>query len=112
MEIPRRMNNDKQFSKFILDQKSFRRCSTDEKIDGIVELFDNNDEGVLRKREIRQILICLFLTENMMEEEEAIEVRLRKIMKTTAGRNDCECITKDEFVENIQKDPILNKMLK
>ena len=105
------MNANKKFSEFLLDPEIFRNCSTEEKLDGIVELFDNNDEGILRKREIRQILICLFLTKNMAEKQGAIEASLRNIMKNSS-QNDYEWITKDEFMENIKQDPILIKMLK
>ena len=105
------MDNNKQFSKFLLDQEMFKKCSVQEKLDGIIELFDNNDEGILRRGEVRQILICLFLTASMNPKEEAIEENLKKMMKSEST-NDPQSITKEQFLENIQNDKVLMEILK
>ena len=105
------MENSKQFSEFLLDQERFKKCSIEEKLDGIIELFDNNDEGILRRKEVRQILICLFLTKNMDAKEEAIEEMLMSLMRSDSV-NDFHFITKDQFIENIHDDIILMEILK
>ena len=105
------MENNVQFSEFLLDQESFKKCSIEEKLGGIIELFDNNDEGILRRKEVRQILICLLLTKDVDAKEEAIEEMLKSLMRS-ASVNDYHFITKEQFIENIHDDLVLMKILK
>ena len=105
------MTSSYKFSQFLLDADYFQTCSTEEKLNGIFNLFDNNDEGILRKNEIHQILICLFLIENKTVEEDLIEKCIGNIMKKSV-QNEFGCITKEEFVENMLKDSLLSKLLK
>ena len=55
------MNRSVSFSQFIKNDKNFQSGSPDVKLQNIFLLFDNNDEGILRKHEVRQIVFTLFL---------------------------------------------------
>ena len=103
------MKTNVNFSQFLLDEEYYKNCSSEEKLTGIFELFDNNAEGILRKNEIRQILICLFVIENITAKNDMIEGCIGNMKMR--NENGFECITKDEFVENVLKDPVLSKML-
>ena len=51
------MNRSVSFSDFVDFDKHFKRCSPEEKLRGIFKLFDNNNEGILRRHEVRKFAI-------------------------------------------------------
>ena len=55
------MNRSVSFSQFIKNDKNFKSQTPELKLQNIFLLFDNNDEGILRKHEVRQIIFTLFL---------------------------------------------------
>ena len=55
------MNRSVSFTQFIKNDKSFKSQTPELKLQNIFLLFDNNDEGILRKHEVRQIIFTLFL---------------------------------------------------
>ena len=104
------MTANTKISNFLLDQDIFKGCSGAEKLQRIVDLFDNNNEGILRQKEIHQILVCLFVTRSKKTDEEIIKHFLKKTMVNSSG-NDYNTISKEEFVRNATKDAALSKFL-
>ena len=56
-----KMNRSVSFSQFIKNDKNYKSQTPELKLQNIFFLFDNNDEGILRKHEVRQIIFTLFL---------------------------------------------------
>ena len=56
-----KMNRSVSFTQFIKNDKNFKSRTPELKLQSIFFLFDNNDEGILRKHEVRQIIFTLFL---------------------------------------------------
>ena len=104
------MTANTKISNFLLDQDIFKGCSGSEKLQRIVDLFDNNNEGILRQKEIHQILVCLFVIRSKKTDDEIIKHFLKKTMVNSSG-NDYNAISKEEFVRIATKDADLSKIL-
>ena len=52
-----RMSRSVSFSDFISFEKHFASTSSEEKLEGIFKLFDNNNEGILRRHEVRKFAV-------------------------------------------------------
>ena len=55
------MNRTVSFSDFVNFDKHFQSCSSEEKLRGIFKLFDNNEEGILRRHEVRKFAVFILL---------------------------------------------------
>ena len=73
------MNRSVSFTQFIKNDKNFKSKTPELKLQSIFFLFDNNDEGILRKHEVRQIIFTLFL----MKKE---PVKVKVCVKITSGK--------------------------
>ena len=49
----RKMSREVSFSKFVRNDENFKGSNPELKLQNIFMLFDNNNEGVLRKSEVR-----------------------------------------------------------
>ena len=56
-----RMNRSVSFSDFVSFDKHFASTSSEEKLQGIFKLFDNNNEGILRRHEVRKFAVVKLL---------------------------------------------------
>merc|ERR1712045_179848 len=94
-----KMNRSVSFTQFIKNDKNFKSQTPELKLQSIFFLFDNNDEGILRKHEVRQIIFTLFLLKKEPVKVKDIEDIVSRVMKTKMNSN-FEYITMDNFVNN------------
>ena len=59
------MSRSVSFSDFVSFDKHFASTSSEEKLEGIFKLFDNNNEGILRRHEVRKFAACNLLFFNL-----------------------------------------------
>merc|ERR1712062_520635 len=98
------------FSDFISFEKHFASTSSEEKLEGIFKLFDNNNEGILRRHEVRQIIFSLYLIKQKEIKVKVIEDVVEKVMKTKKKSN-FGYISLDDFVENAYNVTELKEIL-
>ena len=84
-------------------------CSAEAKLSCIFNMFDTKNEGVIRKVDIRKIIVSLFRIGCLAVDQKITSGCVDDIMETLT-KNGNGYVTKNEFVENAMKNSILKNM--
>lgn len=66
------MSRNVSFTDFVKNNKDFKSGNPDSKLRSIFQLFDNNNEGILRKHEVRyfnKYLFCIYVLHSILSRQ-------------------------------------------
>ena len=95
---------------FLLVINLSNSCSAEAKLSCVFNMFDTKNEGVIRKVDIRKIIVSLFRIGCLAVDQKITSGCVDNIMETVT-KNGNGYVTKNEFVDNAMKNTILKNML-